>query len=112
VLDVLLDQPGVETDPLDRLERDTPLHAAVRFVNRLPSADWASGHAIVEILVDAGCDPRLRNKAKLRPFDLVDPRNTELRGILQRAEFQMLAGADIIDEDEADDDGGSGSASD
>jgi hypothetical protein len=54
---------------------------------------------------------RIRNKAKLRPFDLVDPRNTELRSALQRAEYGMQAGDDIIDED---DDGptGSGSESD
>ena len=108
---MLLDQSGVETDPLDRLEQDTPLHSAVRYVNGLSPSNWPHGHPIVEILVDAGCDPRSRNKAKLRPFDLADPRNTELRGILQRAEFQLQAGADVVNEDE-DDDGGSGSASD
>ncbi|KAI9700982.1 MAG: hypothetical protein M1820_006627 [Bogoriella megaspora] len=110
VLDVLLDQPGVETDPIDRLERDTPLHSAVRYVNSLSPPEWPNGHPVVEILVDAGCDPRSRNKAKLRPFDLVDPRNKDLRGILQRAEFQMMAGADVVNEDEEDE--GDGSASD
>lgn len=53
---------------------------------------------------------RIRNKAKLRPVDLTDPRNAELRSLLQKAEFTMLAGDDIVEED--DDEGDAGSASD
>ena len=54
---------------------------------------------------------RIRNKAKLKSFELVDPRNTELRSILQKAEFATMAGNDVVDEDEGDDDA-TGSASD
>jgi hypothetical protein len=53
---------------------------------------------------------RIRNKAKLKPFELVDPRNTELRKILQKAEYAMMAGDDVVDNDE--DEGPTGSASD
>ncbi|KAK7547114.1 ankyrin repeat protein-like protein [Phyllosticta citricarpa] len=112
VLDVLLDQEGLEIDEFDRLEKDTPLHKAVRYVNSLNPDEWEAGHHIVDILVDAGCDPRIRNKAKLRPFDLVDPRNQDLRKMLQQAEFTMMAGADIVQEDEEDGAAGSGSESD
>lgn len=94
------------------MERDTPLHKAVRYVNSLDKSEWASaGHPIVDILLDAGCDPRIRNKAKLKPLELADPRNTELRSMLQKAEFSMMAGNDVVQED---DDGptGSGSESD
>jgi ankyrin repeat protein len=87
VLDILLDQEGLEIDEPDRMEHDTPLHKAVRYVNSLEKAEWAShGHPIVEILLDAGCDPRSRNKAKLRPMELADPRNLELRSILQKGD--------------------------
>ena len=55
---------------------------------------------------------RIRNKAKLRAMELVDPRNTELRIILQKAEFAQTAGADIVEQDDDDDDGPTGSASD
>lgn len=48
---------------------------------------------------------RIRNKGKLRPIDLVDPRNTELRNILQKAEMAMTAGGDVVDEDEDEPDG-------
>jgi ankyrin repeat protein len=110
VLDMLLDQEGLEIDEIDRMEQDTPLHKAVRYVNSLDKSDWAGhGHPIVEILLDAGCDPRIRNKAKLKPLELVDPRNTELRSILQKGEFSMQAGGDVVEED---DDGPTGSGSD
>ncbi|OAK99192.1 ankyrin repeat domain-containing protein [Phaeosphaeriaceae sp. SRC1lsM3a] len=110
VLDILLDQEGLEIDELDRMEQDTPLHKAVRYVNSLDKSEWAShGHPIVEILLDAGCDPRIRNKAKLKPIELTDPRNAELRSILQKGEFAMQAGGDVVEED---DDGPTGSASD
>lgn len=110
VLDILLDQEGLEIDEIDRMEQDTPLHKGVRYVNSLDKSEWAPhGHPIVEILLDAGCDPRIRNKAKLKPIELVDPRNTELRSILQKGEFAMQVGGDVVEED---DDGPTGSASD
>jgi uncharacterized protein len=110
VLDILLDQEGLEIDEIDRMEKDTPLHKAVRYVNSLDKSDWVdAGHPIVDILLDAGCDPRIRNKAKLKPVELVDPRNTELRAILQKGEYAMTAGGDIVEDD---DDGPTGSASD
>ena len=62
VLDVLLDQEGVEIDGKDRREGDTCLHKAVRFVaeamGRGDAEDAGRGKACVDILVDAGCDPR------------------------------------------------------
>jgi hypothetical protein len=112
VLDVLLDQEGLEIDEIDRMEKDTPLHKAVRYVNTLTKAEWESGHPIVEILLDAGCDPRIRNKAKLKPMELVDPRNEELRSILRKGEFAMMAGGDVVQEDDDDEPTGSGSESD
>ncbi len=134
VLDKLLDQEGLEIDNKDRMEGDTPLHKAVRFVNSVASENWQQADAVPDILLDAGCDPRsvdslglsaaistnncadsrtrrIRNKAKLTACDLVDPRNTELRSRLKNAEFKFNAGDDVVDEDDddADEDGGSGS---
>jgi len=109
VLDLLLDQEGLEIDDVDRMEKDTPLHKAIRYVNALDKEDWEHGYEIVDILVDAGCDPRIRNQAKLKPVDLADPRNEELRSMLRKAEYSMQAGDDVIVED--DDEGGAGSGS-
>jgi hypothetical protein len=58
VLDALLDQEGLEVDPLDRMEADTPLHKAVRFVNEQPKSNWENAGALVELLLDAGADPK------------------------------------------------------
>lgn len=58
VLDTLLDQEGLEVDPLDRLESESPLHKAIRFVNGLAHEEWEAGGSLVELLLDAGADPR------------------------------------------------------
>ncbi|KAL8728882.1 MAG: hypothetical protein Q9166_005122 [cf. Caloplaca sp. 2 TL-2023] len=100
VLDTLLDQENLEVDPLDRLERDTPLHKAVRFINTLPTSQWESASSIADLLIDAGADPRIRNKAKLKPMDLVDPKNKDLRESLQKAEYAMTVGDDVVIRDE------------
>lgn len=54
---------------------------------------------------------RIQNKAKLKAFELVDPRNTELRIILQKAEFAQMAGDDVVKEED-EDEGPTGSGSD
>ena len=128
-MEELLDQEGVEVDPIERMEGDTPLHTAVRYVNKQDKADWKGAQPIVEILIEAGSDPkyvvdnirstrkalliqyRFKNKAKLKPVELVDPRNKELRQFLNKAEFAQHAGNDII-YDSDDDHGPRGSASD
>ncbi|PWW74417.1 ankyrin [Tuber magnatum] len=107
VLDMLLDQEGLEVDPLDRMERETPLHKAVSYAK----SEKEHGLEVVDMLIDAGADPRIRNKAKQRPIDIVDPRDTELRTLLQNTEYVMTAGNDVVEE--SDDEGGDGgSASD
>lgn len=111
-LDILLDQEGLEIDEQSRLEGDTPLHSAVRYANALEKVDWEHGQQIVDILIDAGCDPRIRNSAKLKPLELADPRNDDLRASLRKAEFAMSAGDDVVQDDDDDGPGGSGSESD
>ena len=113
VLDIILDQEGVEIDQQEKREGDTCLHSAVRYVNALKPNEWeGEGKALVEILVDAGCDPRARNKAKLRPADLLDPRNQVIKNVLQKAELQFMAGGDVVVEDDDDRPNGPGSESD
>lgn len=104
-LDLILDQEGVEIDGQERRDGDTCLHKAVRHANGLDKADWEHGKAVVDILIDAGCDPRIRNKAKLKPIDLVDPRNTELRAVLQKGELTIQMTNDVVEEDEDEPDG-------
>lgn len=58
VMDMILDQEGVEIDDVDRMEKDTPLHKAVRYVNGLRHEEWGAGQELVDMMLDAGCDPR------------------------------------------------------
>lgn len=58
VLDMLLDQEGVEIDGVEKRDGDTCLHRGVRYTNSLSQEDWEDGARVVEILIDAGCDPR------------------------------------------------------
>ena len=57
-LDMILDQEGVEIDGKEKRDGDTCLHRAVRFCNDQAPGDLEHGKAVVDILVDAGCDPR------------------------------------------------------
>lgn len=54
VLDHLLDQEGLEVDPINRMEQETPLHKAVQYANK----EKEHGVEVVEMLIDAGADPR------------------------------------------------------
>ncbi len=116
---MLLDQEGFECDPISRVEGDTPLHSAVRYLNSLdfpPTPEILSFSAdLISMMIEAGSDPRLRNKAHLTPYQLVDPRNTKLRQQLQDAVDISHDTRDFVvddEEDVGDDYAGSGSDSD
>jgi len=112
IIDKLLDQEGFECDPITAREGDTPLHCVVRWINESGSENWEYGMELVEMMLEAGSDARIRNKGKLKPFDLVDPRNKALRDKLSEAEFMTQNAGDFVDVEEEEDDGPTGSNSD
>lgn len=108
VLDQILDQEGVEIDGRERRDGDTPLHRAARYCNGLSPQEWTQeGKALFELLLDAGCDPRIRNNSRITPQALLDPRNDTCRNVLRRAEMTLMAGDDIVKDDDGVEDGGS-----
>jgi hypothetical protein len=115
---MLLDQEGFECDPINRTEGDTPLHSAVRYINSLtPSPETAEfASSLIGMMCEAGNDPRIKNKAKLTPYQLTDPQNTKLRQQLMDAVDIMQNQGDFIiageEEEENLDDDYEGSASD
>ncbi|KAL9098675.1 MAG: hypothetical protein Q9163_005711 [Psora crenata] len=111
-LDLLLDQAGVEVDPVDRLDWDTPLHKAVMYINGLSKAERDGAVALVQLLLDAGADPRVRNRAEMTPLQLVDPNNDALKEVLRAAEITELAAWGFTDAVDGGVGGSSGSASD
>ncbi|KAK3693658.1 hypothetical protein B0T22DRAFT_450416 [Podospora appendiculata] len=96
IIDALLDQPGFECDPVNRLEGDTPLHTAIRWINSEPPAQRPFGAALVEMMLEAGSSARVKNKGGLTPLQLVDPRNTELRDVIQKHEYASLNAGDFV----------------
>ncbi|KAF2963406.1 hypothetical protein GQX73_g10161 [Xylaria multiplex] len=100
IIDMLLDQPEFECDPINRAEGDTPLHSAIRWINSEPPAQRDFGNALVEMMLEAGSSTRVKNKAKLTPYQLVDPRNTGLRELIQRHEYTALNAGDFVGADE------------
>ncbi|KAG4436514.1 hypothetical protein IFR05_007988 [Cadophora sp. M221] len=125
IIDMLLDQPGFECDPVSRMEHDTPLHSAIRYLNSLTESSpltpaiSAFSADLISMMIEAGSDPRLRNKANLTPYQLVDPRNEKLRAQLQDAVDVAQNQGDYIEveeggfeEEEGEGDAGSASDSD
>ncbi|ANZ77524.1 BA75_05093T0 [Komagataella pastoris] len=93
VLDILLDQEGVELDSKNRLDENTPLHLAVKYSEEEPE----HGTFIVEELIAAGADVTATNKNGDKPVDLV-VNNPELTQILLNAEY--ASNVVTVDEDE------------
>ncbi|KAI5925697.1 ankyrin repeat protein [Camillea tinctor] len=98
VIDLLLDQPNFECDPLARTNGDTPLHSAIRWINSEPAAQREFGNALVEMMLEAGSSTRVKNKAKLTPLQLVDPTNKGLRELIQKHEYMALNAGDFVDD--------------
>jgi len=102
------------------MEGDTPLHSAVRWINSLSASpeNLEYGSSLIAMMLEAGSDPRIRNKARLTPYDLTDPSNVALRKQLADAVDIMQNAGDFVVDDESsireveDENLGDGSASD
>ncbi|KAG9303600.1 hypothetical protein G9A89_018496 [Geosiphon pyriformis] len=106
-IQLLLQQPNIKLDLQNRLERDTPLHKAVQYLD-----DPSVALEIVKLLIDAGADPTIQNKNRQRPENLVHPGNQELKKLLQQASMALQVDAGDIAVDDSEEDGGTASDSD
>ncbi|KAA8644797.1 hypothetical protein EYZ11_005136 [Aspergillus tanneri] len=104
IMDSLFDIQFFECDPLTRLDKDTPLHVAVRYANE---KDSELGLEMIKMMCEAGCDPRVRNKHGQKPAELVY-NNSEIKSTLQQAEYILTEGL----HQDADNGSAHGSASD
>ncbi|CAG8619097.1 9430_t:CDS:2, partial [Paraglomus occultum] len=97
---LLLEQENIKVNSQNRLEGDTPLHKAVQYTD-----DPSVAFAVVETLLDAGADPRILNKNKQRPVQLVDTGNEELKNLLRQAAASFEIDASELAQDDDSDDG-------
>lgn len=96
IVDALLDMPDFECDPVNRVEGDTPLHSVVRWINSEPEAQREFGNALVDMMLEAGSSPRVKNKGGLTPGQLVDPANEGLKEVIRRHEYATLNQGDFV----------------
>ncbi|KTW32758.1 uncharacterized protein T551_00243 [Pneumocystis jirovecii RU7] len=99
-LNILLDIQDLEMNSKNFLEENTPLHKAVEYQYKdkdialemsiyflCKHKKYISDPKLVESLINAGADPRIKNKMKQKPIDLVDRKNNDIQSILKKAEL-------------------------
>ncbi|KAH9926458.1 uncharacterized protein B0H18DRAFT_342801 [Fomitopsis serialis] len=107
VLEHILSHDECDVDPVNRLEKATPLHLAMRI------DDEDTRGSVVESLLEAGADTTIKDKFGETAFDLLREDNhvdMEIRQLMRKARAQnSISNADIANDD--DDEPGSGSGS-
>ncbi|KAH6911144.1 hypothetical protein BKA70DRAFT_1370862 [Coprinopsis sp. MPI-PUGE-AT-0042] len=103
VLEHILSHEECDVDPQNRTDNATPLHLAVQ----IEHADLRKH--IVESLLDAGADTRLKDKNGFTVLDIVSADDTEVRAMIRKA--QATNSVSLADIEIADDDGEPGSGS-
>ncbi|CAK9441977.1 uncharacterized protein LODBEIA_P57930 [Lodderomyces beijingensis] len=83
-IDIVLDIEGVEIDPKNRAG-ETPLHVAAKYATHEPD----HGYFIIDNMLDAGADPRIRDNQGLQPRDYVVPSESKLSELLESAEYAI-----------------------
>lgn len=68
----------------------------MRWINSEPEAQREFGNALVDMMLEAGSNPRAKNKGGLTAYQLVDPRNTGLRDLIQKHEYAALNKGDFV----------------
>lgn len=97
VLEHILSHDECDVDPTNKLERATPLHLAVRL------EDPEAREYVVQALLDAGADLTIRDKNGDTALDLVRPDDTNVVGLIRKAQAEASIDKDDIAYDDDDD---------
>lgn len=62
----------------------------------------------MDMMLEAGSSTGVRNKARLTPLQLVDPRNRALRDLIAKHEYANLNRGDFVSENEDQNQNGAG----
>ncbi|KAJ7144835.1 ankyrin repeat-containing domain protein [Mycena crocata] len=108
VLEHILSHEECDVDPINRIEKATPLHLAVRL------EDPELRKHIVESLLEAGADTRIKDKNGDTVLDALSADDGEIRALIRKEQAQAsVSQDDVASDDEAGSAGsGSGSGSD
>ncbi|KAM5539958.1 hypothetical protein V8D89_006461 [Ganoderma adspersum] len=106
IMEHILEHEDCDVDPLNRIEKATPLHLAVR----LEDAEHRA--AVVASLLDAGADTKIKDKNGELAISFVPDDDTATRQLFRKANAQSSISHGDIANDDDDDEEGSGSGSD
>jgi len=97
VLEYILSHDNCDVDPINKLDKATPLHLAVA------TEDQQDRESLVESLLEAGADFAIRNKYGQTAQDLVKPDDQITLELFRKAQAEAsIARHDIAVEDEDD----------
>ncbi|PFH48126.1 hypothetical protein AMATHDRAFT_150600, partial [Amanita thiersii Skay4041] len=103
VLEHILSHEDCDVDPVNRIERETPLHLAVKL------KDEEVKSYVVESLLDAGADTTIKNKYGETALDSVSTSDQRVRALLRKAQASASVSHDDVASDDDEDGDGSGS---
>ncbi|KJA28384.1 hypothetical protein HYPSUDRAFT_51211 [Hypholoma sublateritium FD-334 SS-4] len=106
VLEHILSHEDCDVDPVNRIDKATPLHLAVQ----IQHVDLRAH--IFESLIEAGADTTIRDKNGETPIDLIPLDDAKLRAIIRKQQAQASVSRDDIASDGEDDGGGSSGSDD
>ncbi|SCZ99505.1 BZ3500_MvSof-1268-A1-R1_Chr3-1g06044 [Microbotryum saponariae] len=107
VLEILLETEGTDVDLQNRLDKATPLHLAAQLEHP------AARQGVMEMLLDAGADPKIKDKHGSLPADYLHPDESEEdRQIIAMidesiVDATLIDDADIAEDDDEEEGGGS-----
>ncbi|KAI9483408.1 MAG: ankyrin repeat-containing domain protein [Benjaminiella poitrasii] len=90
-MEMLLHVPNVDVNLKNKKEGNTPLHLSIQYED---DPEVAIGMAA--LLIDAGADPRVKNKAGHTVSDYVANRKDDMADLIE----QSLAGYNMMDSDD------------
>ncbi|VDC03176.1 unnamed protein product [Peniophora sp. CBMAI 1063] len=105
VLEHILSHEECDVDPLNRLDKQTPLHLAAQI------EEQEMRKFVVEELLEAGADTTIKDKHGQLALYYVPHDDTETRGLFRKAQAQASISKDDIADDDDDGEPGSGSGS-
>ncbi|KAG4300825.1 hypothetical protein PCANB_002892 [Pneumocystis canis] len=82
-LNILLNIKDLRVNSGNFLEENTPLHKTVEYQYK----DKDITLEMIEYLINGDSDPKIKNKMKQKPIDLVDQENIDIQDILKKAEL-------------------------
>ncbi|TFK42173.1 ankyrin repeat-containing domain protein [Crucibulum laeve] len=107
VLEHILEYDGCDVDPVNRIDKATPLHLAVQLEH--PELRLH----IVESLLEAGADTSIKDKNGHTVLDYLPSDDTAIRSLITKQKAQAsFSRDDIASDDDEEGDSGSGSGSD